>query len=120
MLFQNGLTGTLPDIALTTKLQNLSIAYNHISGTIPDALQDKDMTSLDLSYNKLTGEYSHASHMQTNHTSVSINLHVNRLSGPLAHTSYIVTRILDGNLFGCEYIPDEDEHADSYACGKSL
>lgn len=81
------------------------------------------MTSLDLSYNKLTGEYSHSHHEHdedsfSNHTSVAINLHVNRLSGPLAHTSFEITRILNGNMFGCGFIPEEDEHSDTYACGK--
>lgn len=97
----------------------MSIAHNHISGTVPAFLQDNDLTSLDLSYNKLTGEYSHASHAaKVNHTAVAINVHVNRLSGALAHTSYEITRILDGNLFGCDYIPEADEHAESYACGE--
>ena len=98
-------------------------AHNHISGTIPDILQAQDFTNLDLSYNKLTGEYNHArsshGHEESNHTSdQEIVLHVNRLSGPLSATTYSVTRILDGNLFGCDFIPDEDENADSYACGE--
>jgi hypothetical protein len=98
-------------------------AYNHISGTIPFVLQKQDFAVLDLSHNRFSGRYSHDKHEHDDehdgdHFFKSISLQVNRLSGPLAATSYSITRILDGNLFGCDFIPDEDEHADTYACGE--
>jgi hypothetical protein len=101
----------------------LCVAHNHISGTIPSVLQEQDFTSLDLSYNKLSGEYTHTKHSHygedDNHTGrQELVLQVNRLSGPLSETSYTITRILDGNLFGCDFIPSEDEHSGSYACGR--
>ena len=82
---------------------------------------------LDLSYNKLTGEYNHDDHHhdETHDDEeeegvdivTTMNLQVNRLSGDLSETAYSVLRILDGNLFGCAYIPEEDENSDTYACG---
>ena len=99
-------------------------AHNKISGAIPRVLQEQDFTSLDLSYNKISGVYKHGKHIdeedhegEHEHASKTITLHVNRLSGPLTETSYSVTRLLDGNLFGCDFIPQEDEHADTYSCG---
>jgi hypothetical protein len=98
-------------------------AHNKLSGTIPFSLQSSDFIELDLSYNKLTGEYNHEDHYHDEDeeeisSKTTMNLQVNRLSGPLSETAYSVLRILDGNLFGCEYIPNEDENSDTYACGE--
>jgi hypothetical protein len=100
-------------------------AHNKLSGTIPYSLQAADFVELDLSYNKLSGEYSHGDHGHSDeHDGEDVEdvttmiLQVNRLSGPLHETAYSVLRILDGNLFGCDYIPGEDEHSDTHACGE--
>ena len=119
-------------------LCSLSSAHNKLSGTIPFSLQTADFNELDLSYNRLTGEYNHGDHGHEDHghheeddtdgeeeeehdhalKSAMMNLQVNRLSGPLSETAYSLLRILDGNLFGCDFIPEEDENSDTYACGK--
>ena len=94
-----------------------------MSGTIPTSVQKAEFVELDLSYNKITGEYTHEEHshhdLHPDYISTTLNLQVNRLSGPLSETSYAVLRILAGNLFGCEYIPEEDENSETNACGMS-
>lgn len=113
-------------------------AHNKLSGTIPLSLQIADFNELDLSYNRLTGEYNHGEHGHNDHDpheeeddpededshhvemSTMMILQVNRLSGPLDETAYTFLRILNGNLFGCDFIPGEDEHSDTYACGKII
>ena len=93
----------------------LFLAHNKISGTIPDFIQAKDFVHLDLSFNKLTGTYS-----RSNNGSFTF-LEVNRLSGRFPSTNDLSSTeqlsAVRGNLFGCGYIPPQDDYSQEYTCG---
>ena len=114
----NGLSGELiRTLPAHSQIADLSLSHNQLSGTIP--LDILNIESLDLSYNQLTGEYADRTQYQSDS---SINLEVNRLSGQLPvseleRVSNITLRILKGNLFSCNTIPDNDEYSRDYVCG---
>lgn len=114
----NELCGQLRELHPDTMMINMSLAYNHLSGTIPRSYLNHSFQSLDLSYNKITGEYS------TDVESDSVSINVNRLSGnlpPTADLTYTTEySLLEGNMFSCDYIPEEDSNSANYVCGSTL
>ena len=114
----NGLTGELPRaLPQTSKLSDLSLAHNKLRGTISaDILR---IHHLDLSYNMLSGEYTR--HIELLPGS-SIVLEINRLSGNLPDSELEglwnrTVKILKGNIFSCNSIPENDENSQEYVCG---
>lgn len=118
----NGLTGTLPIAPLSRSLLNLTLSHNHLSGALPSSLQSQGFRHLDLSYNKLRGEFHGGS--KTSHSSrTKLILEVNRLSGSLSglnlqNDTYL--NILTGNIFACDFIPNDDIDSKSYSCGSLM
>jgi Leucine-rich repeat (LRR) protein len=123
-LSDNGLSGTLGTLAPDSALINLTLSHNRLSGTIPDSFQRHEFLNLDLSYNKLIGGFS----ANRSRPDTRIILEVNRLSGHLQYhsqsegitanlTQRRVLNALNGNLFGCGGLPEEDLSAETYSCG---
>jgi Leucine-rich repeat (LRR) protein len=120
----NGLRGTLGTLAPDSALINLTLSHNHLTGTIPESFQRHEFVSLDLSYNKLTGSFSVN---RSRSADTRIILEVNRLSGDLQYhsssrvianlTQREVLDVLNGNLFGCGGLPEEDVTSATYSCG---
>lgn len=114
----NGLTGRIPELREPSSLEDIGLAHNHISGTIPLSLQEKTgLISLDLSFNEVRGEFNHG---VFNNATVDIILEVNRLSGrlrPWSFESVNDVRILRGNIFTCDTLPQNDADVDLYSCG---
>ena len=117
-LVGNGLSGSLATmLPASNRLVDLSISHNQLTGTIP--VEFFKVSKLDLSFNQLDGEYTyHSQNILEN----AINLEINRLSGPLPmsgleHLSNGSLRILRGNMFSCNTIPDSDEYSRDYVCG---
>jgi hypothetical protein len=116
----NGLSGELVrSLPVSSQIADLSLSYNQLSGTIP--LDILNIASLDLSHNQLGGKYEDRTQylLDTN-----INLEINRLSGQLPASGLELVSngslsILQGNLFGCNSIPDNDEFSRHYVCGSS-
>lgn len=68
-----------------------------------------------MSFNRITGRYR-----KLNITDSTVILEVNRLSGPLPHSPGFSMvselKILRDNLFGCDFIPAEDDYSEDYSC----
>jgi hypothetical protein len=114
----NGLVGTLSDISNVSSIYDLAVTHNRIRGRIPISIQQNAFDYLDLSYNDLSGTYT-----EGNGTSASeILLEVNRLSGDLESSGVLdvsLLKILKGNYFSCEEVPENDEYFDDFSCGSS-
>jgi hypothetical protein len=136
----NGLKGSLPNKAMMTKLEILTLSHNYLSGTIPIWLLEKsNLKVLDLSNNKFTGDLDGLRMRNITHhiltdtgtgssgkstsSNKELKLRVNRLSGQLPSSLnkiYQTLDILSGNMFGCDSnIPNNDEGYDGYVCGSS-
>ena len=56
-LWDNKLSGPIPDLSALTSLQELSLAQNQLTGVIPESLKSLvSSTLLNLSFNELEGE----------------------------------------------------------------
>ena len=108
-LVGNGFTGIL-DLGIfdpsSSRLQNLSLAYNLISGTIPAALQTYgQLHYFDASNNRFTGTLiADLAFIST--FAAGFNVSVNRLSGAFPAGQYellavpsVISTVLVGNLF---------------------
>jgi hypothetical protein len=121
----NGLSGRIRRNVSLPSLWNLTLSHNYLSGVIPLWLQTKNMSHLDLSHNKLTGDVGGFMRQMDWDLSSdeslerSLNLEVNRLSGELSDSLKIFSKlnILSGNLFGCDYLPTNDEKSEWWSCG---
>jgi hypothetical protein len=114
----NGLSGDLVhSLPVSSRISDLSLSHNQLTGTIP--LDILNIASLDLSYNQLGGEYEDRTHYMPGS---KINLEINRLSGQLPVSGLELVSngslsILQGNLFSCNSIPENDEYSRDYVCG---
>jgi Leucine-rich repeat (LRR) protein len=122
----NGMEGTISSIPKDTKLINLTLSHNHLTGTIPRSIQIYPFVSLDLSYNKFTGEAS--SFILPTNMSFRRVLEVNRLSGSLSSISSFdpppslkknAINFLNGNIFGCQSLPEDDVDYQNYLCASA-
>ena len=113
----NGYRGEISMTRPASRLNDISLSHNRLGGTIPVAVQT--MKKIDLSRNRLVGHVNGVA----NNSNVDTTLHaqVNRLSGRLPiHDLQQVTDvdILQGNMFSCETIPQNDVSNSGYICGK--
>jgi hypothetical protein len=134
----NGLTGTIANTNISSRLVDLILSHNRLTGTVPDSVQGHKWRALDLSYNRLTGtlrsDFGQALQGSTdqflgnvtyNTTSHSVAIQNNRLSGripsALVHLQNI--SMLGSNLFSCEVdkrdLPKHDNNRDNYECGSN-
>lgn len=118
-LVGNGLSGSLINTIPTySQLEDLSLSRNQLTGTIPTDFFE--VIHLDLSFNQFAGEYLDRT---LSSLSSGINFEINRLSGQLplsgieemSNTSSL--KILRGNMFSCNSIPDNDAYSSDYVCG---
>jgi Leucine-rich repeat (LRR) protein len=134
----NGLTGTIADTNISSRLVDLILSHNRLTGTIPDSVQGHKWRALDLSYNRLTGtlrsDFGQALQGSTdqflgnvtyNTTSHSVAIQNNRLSGSIPSALVHLQNIsmLGSNLFSCEVdkrdLPKHDNNRDNYECGSN-
>lgn len=116
----NGLTGNIDELPLTgIRVRDLSLSHNMMSGSILPSILD--IAKLDLSFNRFNGEYDNRANKTHD---LSINLEINRLSGMLPvsqldtmSTHYGSVRVLNGNIFSCNTIPENDHNSNRYVCG---
>jgi Leucine-rich repeat (LRR) protein len=131
----NGLHGRIGNASAMSSLLSLTLSHNYLNGVIPLWLQRKNISHVDLSHNKLTGDVNgfmkqHNFHLTVNtelanttfgsqYDEQSLKLTVNRLSGELTDASrrYGKLDILSGNLFGCDYLPSNDQNVEWWSCG---
>jgi hypothetical protein len=117
-LVGNGFSGELiPKLPEFSQLFDISLSHNRLSGKIP--LDFLKVAKLDLSFNQFEGEYAYRSQEILD---TDINLEINRLSGQLPvsglqRLSNSSLRVLRGNMFSCNTIPDTDEYSHDYVCG---
>jgi Leucine-rich repeat (LRR) protein len=93
----NQISGTIPEISLSSNLSVLSLAANRLTGSIPNSIQQYGkFKSIDFSNNRL---YGNLSNFKVYDTTLSLSLQVNRLSGTIPKdvngAQYI--NIFDGN-----------------------
>ena len=143
-----GLPGSIPNVAFSPSLVDLSLSYNALTGVLPDSLQTNmsSFESVDLSYNKISGSFlgevcrtgcsykidgctpDSPARKLDNVCFVELNLDVNRFSGKLPQTSYNWENIslLEGNMFSCDArrdgtdIPINDPFYDNFSCGSNF
>lgn len=114
----NGLSGELVQFLPTnSQIADLSLSHNQLVGTIP--LDILNIDTLDLSYNQFGGEYQDRTKYKPDS---NISLRVNRLSGQLPvseleRVSNGSLSILEGNMFSCNSIPNNDDFSREYVCG---
>jgi hypothetical protein len=112
----NGLTGTLvTQLPLNSQIVDLSLSHNKFSGEIPLDLQK--IPNVELSFNQLSGRYEDYSEQWLNN---QLDLEINRLSGQLPKSKFENVsnlKILRGNMFSCDSIPENDDFAIDYICG---
>lgn len=117
----NGFTGSLPSGTISDKLKNLNVGFNRISGTISNYLLSQRYSVFDVSFNKITGTLMNFDNdTQSRDDATVFRSKVNRLSGdiPLIRfRNFSTLDILNGNIFSCDYIPEEDVHSSKYICG---
>ena len=120
----NGLTGTVPNVPLTSRLLNVSISHNRISGTVPHGLRTLPLVELDLSYNKLGGVFQDEITEEEARTTdrTIFRIETNRLSGwvPSSLDRVNDVKVVTGNLFDCDDehpIPSSDPKKREYVCG---
>ncbi len=103
-LHNNNLTGSLPNINLP-HLTSLNLYQNQLSGAIPDFSNLPNLTSLSLSRNKLSGAIPDFSNLPN---LTSLNLYQNQLSGAIPNftslSNLIYLRLYQNQLNGA--IPD--------------
>jgi Leucine-rich repeat (LRR) protein len=115
-----GLSGTLGDIADDSSLVDLVLDSNYLSGTIPKSIQQYGkFVQLGLGSNEFRGSLQNDFAVYANAT--MLDLSVNRLSGPIPDTfvDAPVVNALNGNLFGCGNLPENDPNTADYVCGSS-
>lgn len=131
----NGLTGKLPEMFVSEKLSNFSVAFNRMSGTIPHFIQRWPFVELCLGYNKLSGllistldfddsemlKYESKDSIGTRPYTI-LSLTSNRLSGylPQHMDNVLLLDSLVGNLFMCDDshpLPSNDPNKPDYICG---
>jgi Leucine-rich repeat (LRR) protein len=116
----NGLTGSLPDIAISPALTELSLSHNYLRGEIPSAFQQQNWASVDLSYNQLRGSLKSGFVAASN---ASVTLEQNRLSGDIPYSLQVLedVSVLGSNLFWCDerrsQLPTHNPDRDKYQCG---
>jgi hypothetical protein len=115
----NGLSGSLPELPLSSAITHIALSNNFISGTIPKSYFDARLYKLDLSTNKIRG------HLNTLlFKNLTVKLSGNRISGTVPEDYSLVhdVDILNGNLFECQSnsdLPRHDENAKEYTCGSN-
>ena len=114
----NSFCGSMNGVQLNN-LTHLSIGYNQFHGTIPTFFNDRRMEVFDISHNFITGTLYDVNILPMSSDS-QFRTKLNRLSGPL-NTKVIeefvkAVSILQGGVFSCETIPDNDTNK-SYICG---
>jgi Leucine-rich repeat (LRR) protein len=121
----NSFSGTIPDLPLPSKLNELVLASNELVGTIPSHIWYSNLTILDLSLNRLQGiiPLDMLPQAQLFPENASIQLNVNQIAGTIPSTlqSLASVNVLEGNMFSCNSgrsdIPPNDPHASTYQCG---
>ena len=94
-LFDNGLSGPLPDLSALTQLTSLNLSLNALTGSIPDLRALTNLTWLDLGANQLTGSIPALSGLTDLRR---LNLRDNQLTGPIPHLGALVN-LTDLNLY---------------------
>lgn len=122
----NDLSGTLPDISISSSMVEFDLSHNKYHGTIPIVYQKFQWDTFDVSYNWLGGTLSSDFKVTSNMT---LSLLHNYLSGniPTAFDEVRDIDVLIGNLFACdmfytsdgEALPPHDEHVKIYTCGSN-
>jgi hypothetical protein len=117
-LIGNALSGTLvPRLPSTSRFSDVFLSHNRFSGPIPDGIQQ--VSSADLSFNRFSSSYGSDA---ITWSQGDINLEINRLSGqlPVSRLENISNvKILRGNMFSCESIPENDDFFSDYICGSA-
>ena len=111
--------GDLESLDANNSLEALHIGTNRFRGTIPQAaFGNKRMSSFDVGSNLLTGYFD--LNIMPITTSSEMKAEVNRLSGVLDTSSlerYSSVDLLNGNVFSCSTIPNNDQQGQKYVCG---
>ena len=83
-LHANQLSGSIPDLSALTNLSTLAISYNQLSGSIPDLSALTNLITLNLDGNRLNGQIPDLSALTNLWT---LNLRFNRLTGQIPNLS---------------------------------
>ena len=99
-LWNNSLSGTIPDLSSLDNLETLHLDGNNLSGDVPDLSQLDSLWDIDLSDNSLGGTVSSAGLDSASSRAYRVRISNNRLSGtiPDMSSNYNLDQLsLDGN-----------------------
>lgn len=114
----NEFVGKIESHSFGSRLEDVSLSHNRLSGTIPTRLLT--MKKADLSSNRFVGHLSNLDSLNMSNVTV-LNTQINRLSGRLsteALGSVSKLKMLQGNMFSCHTVPENDVDSFSYICGE--
>ena len=112
----NGYGGEIHSDIASTAVNDLTLSHNLFEGTIPAFVQN--ILNVDVSHNRFNGRISDVVNVSI---VKKLSSTVNRLSGRLSQGPLELASSLDilhGNMFSCDTVPENDEGAFSYICGK--
>ena len=119
----NGYSGNLHEHFNLPNITVLELNSNRFYGPLPPISRGQIVTVLDFSNNHFAGTMNSAFiDFVPNRNSSSIKTNVNRLSGPVPISilnMFSTIDVLNGNVFSCGTIPQNDPNKDSYSCGSN-